>query len=67
MTYLLHLARFCDRALNGQVENAMATPVAPFCSNSYQFLASTIRVPGEERDEIKNYLKEKPTHGLVYR
>ena len=45
----------------------MATPVAPFCSNSYRYLSSTMRVPGEEKDEMKNYAKEKPTHGLIYR
>lgn len=45
----------------------MATKVAPFCSGCYHYLASTVRVPGEEKDEIVYYGKEKPTHGVIYR
>ena len=45
----------------------MATKLVPFCSNNYCYLMSTMRIPGEEKDEIKCYVNENPTHGVVYR
>ncbi len=45
----------------------MATKLVPFCSSSYHFLTSTVRIPGEEKDEMMWYGKDKPTHVVVYR
>lgn len=45
----------------------MATKVVPFCHGNYKYLISTTRIPGEEKDEIVCYSKEKPTHGVVFR
>ena len=53
-------------ARDGAVDNAMSTPFAPFCSDSYKFVYCSTRVPGEEKDSIVAYHKEKPTHGVVY-
>lgn len=47
--------------------NAMATKLVPFCSANYRYLSCTTRIPGEEKDEIVCYRKDKPTHAVVYR
>ena len=51
---------------DGTTENAMATPFAPFCSDSYRYICCTTRIPGEEKDKIMTYHQEKPTHSVVY-
>ena len=45
----------------------MAGQVAPFDNSCYKYLCATTRIPGEEKDELVYYQKDKPTHGIVYR
>ena len=53
-------------ARDGKVENAMATPLVPFCSGTFKYVYCSTRIPGEEKDDLVTFHKEKPVHAVVY-